>query len=623
MLHTLEKIWFSLNGRIQLCLVFSILGMGTVAVFSFFSSWSKANAEVYRVFDVMENETSARIEKCLRAYEKTARQAGYSTAIQRFLLSNNPETVILNSLTAMDSMEAAYADSGKDCSNICLISYNGRCLAANRISVHEIRNLTGGGLGIPETGGRPLPGQILEDKGSWEDIFFRAGEGGPFLLIYGLESGRNLFLYFFPVSNVLWVNPASGILCITVCDFTGITESLPGLENFSGGAAILRYKGVPASQNRELSAGEAGALDRLPPGRSRIRIDNRRYSALRISPAPDWDLACLVSERQILSQVFSRLSNGLLPLYGVMIFSSVILVLLIRSVNAGINRIVTDLNGLEYSPGLKYNIHGPHLREIELISHSVGRLLERLDASFRREQEANRLMIEAVSARTRAEFIGYRSHINPHFLFNTLECVRSMAHKRNDEDMETIISSLASMFRYSLFARPLVPLAQELEHTAHFIRVMNIVRGSPLTPRYLLKISAGKQARNFPVPSMILQPLAENSLFHGFFGRRGGDNTIRIQARYGGKTGALSVRVSDNGEGMTETELADLERRIQAGGGRDIDIEGHNTLRNIYRRMDYYYKGGFSMTVESKKNMYTRVTLLFPSAAPGEKPCTV
>ncbi|MDR0642801.1 MAG: histidine kinase [Treponema sp.] len=623
MLSKLKKIWFSLNGRIQLCLIFSILGTGTITIFSFFSSWSAANTEVYRIFDVMENEISARIAEYLQGYRKTARQTGYSIAIQRFLLSNDPETVILNSSTALDNMESAYIDGGRDSSNICLVSYNGRYMAATRNFVYEIRNLTGGGMGIPKTGGRPLPGQIIEADGQWEEIFFRTGETGSFLLIYSLENGKNIFLHFSPVSNILWINPASGILCIVVCDFSGITESLPELENFSSAVITLRYKGVTVSQNRELDAKEAGALDRLPPGRSRVSIGNHGHSALRISPAEDWDLICFVSEKQILAQVFSRLNNGLLPLCALMILSAVILILIIRSVNAGINQIVAELNSLEYGQDLKYRIGGSRLREIELISHSMGRLLERLDNSFRREQEANHLMIEAVSARARAEFIGYRAQINPHFLFNTLECVRSMAHRRNDENMEIIINSLASMFRYSLFAHPLVPLVQELEHAAKFITVMNMVRSSASAPKYHLKISAGKEARDFPVPSMILQPLAENSIFHGFLSHGAGNNMITIQVRRGRKTGNLSILVTDNGGGMTKTELAALNRRIQTGGEGETDIEGHNTLCNIYRRMNYHFKSGFSMIVESKKNFYTRVKLIIPRITTGEKSCTV
>jgi sensor histidine kinase YesM len=622
MLNSLEKIWFSLNGRIQLCLVFSILGMGTVTGFSFFSSWSTAHAEVYRIFDVIENEITFRMEEYLRGYQKTARQAGYSIAVQCFLLSNDPETVILNLPTAMDNISVVYGDSRRECGNICLISYNRRYLAANRSFIWEILGLTGGGLGIPETGGRLLPGQIPENGGLWEDSFPRTGETGPFPLIYSLGNGGNLFLYFFPISNVLWVNPASGIHCIVVCDFTGITEFLPGLENFPTGTVILRYKGITASQNRELDAEENAALDHLPLGRSRTNIGGRRYSALRISPMTDWDLNCLISEKQILAQVFSRLNNGLLPLCAVMILIALILILMIRSVNAGISKIVTDLNGLEYSQGLKYRIDGSHLREIELISHSVGRLLERLDNSFQREQEANRLMIEAITARAKAESMAYRARINPHFLFNTLECVRSMAHRRNDEDMETIISSLAPMFRYSLFARPLVPLDQELEHAANFITVMNIVRPSAAAPRYHLKIRAGKEARDFLVPSMILQPLAENSIFHGFFGRSNRNNMINIQARRNRKTGNLNIRVTDNGEGMTEAEVTKLNRRIQAGRKGEIDIEGHDTLCNIHKRMGYYFTEGFSMIVASKKNSYTRVELLIPRLTAGKESCT-
>jgi two-component system sensor histidine kinase YesM len=593
-----NRIWFSLNGRILICLVISISGMGSVTVFSFFASWSAANSAAYRVFDIIENETVSRIENSLRGYRKTARQAGYSIAVQRYLLSENPETVIQSYTAAMENIYSAYSDNIRECDNICLISPNGRYLALNRGHIGEIRGLAeGAGL---------------------------SGLADPFLVMHRAETGENLLLFFSPLSNILWVDPSSRILCVIICNFSGVTEIPAGLEGGAPGAAVLHYENTIISASRGLSAGELGALGRIPRGRGHVNIGGRRYLTVRAAPREgSWGLSYLVSERQILSQVFSRLNNGLLPLAAVIILTVVILILVIRSVNAGISRIVTDLNKLEYGQGLKYRIEGPHLREIELISHSVGRLLERLGGSFRREQEANRRMMEAVSARARAEFAGYRAQINPHFLFNTLECVRSMARRRNDGDTEAIVSSLASMFRYSLFARPMVPLAQELEHVTNYIKVMNVVRGSATPPRYRLEIRAGKEARNFPVPSMILQPIAENSIFHGFSGREGGDNVISIGARRGRRAGNLSIRIEDNGEGMTEAELAALNRRMGAGGENETDTEGRNALRNIRRRMGYYFKDEFSMVVESKKNSYARVKIVIPGLPGGKDSCTV
>jgi two-component system sensor histidine kinase YesM len=600
MANRLGKIWFSLNGRILICLVISIFGMGTVTILSFCNSWSAANSESYRIFNIIENETAARIEKSLEGYQKTARQAGYSIAVQNYLFSGNPETVIRSYTAAADSIYSAYIDNIRECDNICLISYNGRYLALNRSFIDEIRGIVDRTIN-----------------------FSGVNAVKPFLMMHTLENGDNLSLYFFPLSNILWVDPSLRIISVIVCNFSGVTEIPAGLEGSSTGAAVLRYENAIVSSSRGLSPGELAALARIAQGRSHIVIDNVRYLTVRVFQLEGrWDLTYLVSEKQILNQVFSRLNNGLLPLSAVMIFTMGILILMIRSVNAGITRIVTDLNGLEYSRGLKYKMDGPPLREIELISHSVGRLLERLDSSFRREQEANRLMLKAVSAGARAEFMGYRAQINPHFLFNTLECVRSMAHKRNDEDMETIVSSLASMFRYSLFAGSLVPLAQELDHAANFIRVMNIVRGSPAAPKYRLEIQAGKQARNFPVPSMVLQPLVENSIFHGFANSAGGNNLVRIRAFCVKKTGGLAIRVIDNGEGMTAAELEALNRQIRAAGEEDPDFEGRNALCNIHRRMSYYFRDKFSMTVESQKNSHTRVELLIPRERAGDERCT-
>jgi two-component system sensor histidine kinase YesM len=106
-------------------------------------------------------------------------------------------------------------------------------------------------------------------------------------------------------------------------------------------------------------------------------------------------------------------------------------------------------------------------------------MIDRIRDTAKREKEANEKLPEAVTSQAEAEFMSYRTQINPHFLFNSLECMRSIAHNAREAgtekgDLELMIQALSMMFRYSLYAKPMVSLSMELEHIRNYINVMNI-----------------------------------------------------------------------------------------------------------------------------------------------------
>jgi two-component system sensor histidine kinase YesM len=183
-----------------------------------------------------------------------------------------------------------------------------------------------------------------------------------------------------------------------------------------------------------------------------------------------------------------------------------------------------------------------------------------------------------------------------------------MACQRDDGDMETVISSLALMFRYSLYARTMVLFSQELEHVHNYIKVLNVIHSG----KYQLDIRVGKRALSRTVLSMILQPLAENAVFHGFAGRTDKNNRIVIRAFCARRDGVLVVSVFDNGEGLSVEELAALTAQIHGPENNEPDLEGRKALQNIYRRMTMSFGGNFSMNVKSKKGSFTKIEMHIP-----------
>jgi two-component system sensor histidine kinase YesM len=542
---------------------------------------------------------TARLNSSLEEFQAAARNAGYSITVQRFLLSNNPEIVIRNYTAALEHISGELNRTAS-CKNIFLRSAGGRYIRANRYRINEILEGTeayAGADGV--TLNRPFI-----------DVLPAASEG---------PEGRNELYFFLPVYNVLWVNRTNEILCVAVGDMSGLTLGPRFLEWDSEGAVLLLYRNSLISSSRKITTEEQTALSGIAQGQSRVRIGGKRCLTIKVSlpetlsrisqsfltesPAEQfWDYVYFVPESLVISRVFSQMNKGLPLLIAVVFFIAIIMVLIIHSVNTGVSHMVDDLNTLEY--GRQPPLRKPHLKELELISHSVDVMLGRINNAVQREQEANEKLLDAVTAQARAEFMSYRSQINPHFLFNTLECMRSMAHQRGNENLETMISSMSRLFRYSLYAKPMVSLALELDHVRNYMRVMNIRSGS----RYHLNIMADRSAEDRELPSMILQPLVENSITHGFADRAGG--VILILARIVEDDGTLLLRLVDNGNGIGGEDLAALREKLICPND-----EGRSALHNIRRRMRLSFGESFSLDISSKQGHYTRVEMLIPGKA--------
>src|SRR5437016_5631810 len=166
--------------------------------------------------------------------------------------------------------------------------------------------------------------------------------------------------------------------------------------------------------------------------------------------------------------------------------------------------------------------------------------------SREREQQASALATELV--RTRLEVL--RMQLNPHFLFNTLHAISSLIHEHPD-DADRIVARLSELLRVSLEQTDAqeVPLRQELAFLERYLEIEHTRCQDRLAVEW--EVESGLD--DVLVPSLILQPLVENAVRHGIEPR---ENTGRITIAARRLDGMLELKVSDNGPGLPETEVA-------------------------------------------------------------------
>jgi two-component system LytT family sensor kinase len=182
--------------------------------------------------------------------------------------------------------------------------------------------------------------------------------------------------------------------------------------------------------------------------------------------------------------------------------------------------------------------------------------------------------------------------INPHFLFNTLNSIASLI-RTDPEQARAMIYRLSSILRSLLRMREnLNSLREEMQFIDDYMGIELVRFGAKL--RFVKEIDPATVDRL--VPSMLLQPLVENSIKHGLSSKVDG-GMIRIRSRLEG--GRLFLLVEDDGVGIPEAKLATL---FEQGIG----------ISNVNERLKVLFGNDYRMWIESKLGVGTQTEIEIP-----------
>lgn len=194
---------------------------------------------------------------------------------------------------------------------------------------------------------------------------------------------------------------------------------------------------------------------------------------------------------------------------------------------------------------------------------------------------------------TQARLEGLKSRIQPHFLFNTLNTISSLI-RVEPAKARLVVQKLAQILRTVLDLKDDVrPLSEEIEFVESFLTIERARFGDD-SIRLVKEVP--ENISSFLVPSLLLQPIVENSVVHGLR-KRGGNGTIRISAKDDGDS--VEVIVEDDGAGIPPERLKSVKT---CGVG----------LSNVEQRLNALYGSQYEFHVESEQGKGTRIVLKMP-----------
>lgn len=367
--------------------------------------------------------------------------------------------------------------------------------------------------------------------------------------------------------------------------------------------------------------------DRLPVDLSVADL----YSSDRKSPKPSSDYTIVKGEWLIASaeskqtgwtlvsaapldyyMVDLKLLNQLTLVFTIIaiIFAIVTVRSLTRGIHAPISELLTAMKRME-SGDLSVRLVYDRDDEFKRMANGFNRLVETQDTLIR-------TVYQERIAKQQAEMNFLTAQINPHFLYNTLGALYSLA-KRVDDTLAKSILAMSLLFRLSLNkGREMVTVKDSIDLLTNYMHLLNIRHPD----KYKLETYVEPSAESERIPTLMLQPIVENAVKHGLE-MLPHPGTIRVTVTL--LLSSLLIMISDNGIGIKPEALEKMRLAMKDNSNLDSDWRRAEeeqeeraeagsgyALSNIYRRLWLKYGKQFVFQIDSELNKGTTVTIRIP-----------
>ncbi|MBP2000077.1 two-component system sensor histidine kinase YesM [Paenibacillus shirakamiensis] len=232
----------------------------------------------------------------------------------------------------------------------------------------------------------------------------------------------------------------------------------------------------------------------------------------------------------------------------------------------------------------------------------VGIMNKHFNFMIRRIQELFHSNLEAQEKKKNAEYKALQAQINPHFLYNTLNTIRWMAIIQKSDNIREVVEVLGRLLKNTIkHDEPFIRVEEEISNLKDYVYIQKIRYNNHFDVKY----DVDDELLGMPCVKFILQPIVENAIFHGIEPKEEPDGEIIVSMKH--REDQLIIRVRDNGVGMSQSALEELQRRMDhplPGGGIGMS--------NVKERLKLTYGEESTFTIRSEQNKFTEVEMIIP-----------
>ncbi|MBO3287151.1 histidine kinase [Paenibacillus sp. FSL M8-0228] len=372
-----------------------------------------------------------------------------------------------------------------------------------------------------------------------------------------------------------------------------LTQDILGYNQYKGALSHLILNGegniVYSEIPEAMKVGEN--FSSISKGTAKDGI-SRDYHWFKEDSTQNWSVISVISQAKYQQEKNQWLLQILLVALFFLGFTVFLAWLLWKMVYKPLGLFHSEINGMSQNPQKAGSQTRTQIPEFDFLLGEFSNMQHQIGDLFKEVQQK-----EKIRADLEVEKLLYQ--INPHFLMNTLDTVHWLAVMNGQGEIDKLVQSLNKLLYYNLGKLGQV---STMEEEIDALRQYLILQQIRYDFEFDVRISADDQVLQIPVPRFILQPLVENSLYHGL----SDEGFIQIEVTLA-KT--LNILIQDNGAGMTEEAIQRLlNNRITEHKKVGMGIG----LNYVHRMLRAQYGDQAQLVIESELGTGTSILLILP-----------
>lgn len=580
-----------LKKQLLLLIVISILFMFILEIFYYFAISNIIQSRSEKYADNLLSQLVERVETSNQNVKKATELLSFNKYTQLFL--DNDEAIMKQTYSEiLAGITPYFIQSNDQVSNIILVDMDGIKSSDHR-----------------------YPTMLLDQIEEQFSLYNKKSNTHAFTDIVK-DPITDTYVYAY-VQSVYWsqenTNPFDKIgTCIVQISTEKLDSFLQGL-NMTKGTKFL----ILDSSNRIVSSNDSefktGAVisDKLSnlinKKQSHFREDrvDHLLQAKTIEET-NWKVVSMIPTHEISDDLKPVRLTGIVLVLLFLVLSIVLGIVFNRNITRPITTLIRFFNRIELHKPTQRLQNNEHNEFGELYVH-INMMLDEMDKMTHEVISTQSSLYEMKLAKKQAELSALISQINPHFMYNTLDCIKGIGYAYNAKEIVLVTESLSNILRYSIKGSDVVYVREELACVRNYLSIISTRFGN----RFEFEWEIDEPIQNLQMTKFILQPVVENAIYHGLEPKLATGH-LKIRGFIQGES--LCFEITDDGIGIEVSKFEALVEQLNQGSSTGLpgsDNRGIGLL-NINDRIQHLHGQSYGLHIQSVSNQGTTVLITLP-----------